>query len=136
MRQQSRPVKPRDLGCIGETHLRAKFERAGVAPQTFDYRKAEFEHEGLPYLAEIGFGYCPGGAGARRVITGLNWSVAIGSDPFRRLGPAGESLDAILTKQRAGRNEPIVTVLHVACPRLEYLDRGKSSIAVPGSCAW
>jgi len=38
MRQQSRPVKPRDLGCIGEAHLRAKFERAGVAPQTFDYR--------------------------------------------------------------------------------------------------
>jgi hypothetical protein len=25
----------------------------------------------LPYLAEIGFGYCPGGAGARRIITGL-----------------------------------------------------------------
>jgi hypothetical protein len=136
MRRQSRPVKPRDLGLIGEAHLRTKFESLGVAPQTFDYRKAEFEHEGLPYLSEFAFGYRPKGASVRRILTGLNWSAAIGSDPFRRLGPAGESLDAILTKQRAGRNEPIVAVLHLACPRLEYLDRGKSSVAIPGSRSW
>ena len=30
---------------------------------------------------------------------------------------SGASGHAILTKQRAGRNEPIVTILHVACPR-------------------
>ena len=51
------------------------------------------------------------------------------------LGAGGESLDSILAQQRAGRDEPIVTVLHLACPRVEYLDRGKSSIVVPGSRA-
>jgi hypothetical protein len=136
IRKQSRPLKPRDLGPIGKEHLTAKFESLGVAPETFDYRRAEFEHDGLPYLAEIAFGYCPNGASARRIITRINWSPAIGADPFRRLGPAGESLDAILTKQRAGRHEPIVTVLHLACPRIDYLDRGKSSIAIPGARAW
>jgi DNA topoisomerase VI subunit B len=136
MRKASRPIKPRDLGAIGKEHLAAKFTDLGVAPETFDYKRAEFEHQGLPYLAEAAFGYCPQGKDVRRIITGINWSVAIGADPFRHLGPAGESLDGILTNQRAGRNEPIVTVLHLACPRIEYLDRGKSSVAIPGSRAW
>jgi DNA topoisomerase VI subunit B len=136
MCKASRPVKPRHLGVIGKEHLAAKFTDLGVAPETFDYRRAEFEHQGLPYLAEAAFGYCPKGADTRRIITGINWSIAIGSDPFRQLGPAGESLDAILTGQRAGRREPVVTLVHLACPRIEYLDRGKSSIAIPGSRAW
>jgi len=66
----------------------------------------------------------------RRTITGLNWSVAI-NDPFRVLGPGDESLGEILTRQWAGPNEPIVFVLHVVCPRIEYLDRGKSNVALP-----
>jgi DNA topoisomerase VI subunit B len=136
MCKASRSVKPRHLGAIGKEHLAAKFKSLGVAPETFVYRRAEFEHEGLPYLAEAAFGYCPKGADTRRIITGINWSVAIGSDPFRQLGPAGESLDAILTKQRAERREPIVTLLHLACPRIEYRDRGKSSVVIPGSRAW
>jgi DNA topoisomerase VI subunit B len=136
MCKESRPIKPKDLGAIGKDHLSKKFEAIGVAPETFDYRKAEFEHEGLPYLAEAAFGYCPNGQDIRRIIAGINWSPAVGSDPFRCLGPAGESLDGILTKQRAGRAEPIVTVLHLACPRVDYLDRGKSSVAIPGSLAW
>jgi DNA topoisomerase VI subunit B len=136
MCRQSRPVKPKDLGTIGKNHLAAKFKMLGVAPETFDYRRVEFEHDRLPYVAEAAFGYCPNGIDERRIITGVNWSPAIGADPFRRLGPAGDSLDAILTRQRAGRHEPIVTVLHLACPRIDYLDRGKSSVAIPGSRAW
>jgi hypothetical protein len=131
MQKQSRPIKPRDLGIIGEAHLRAKFESAGAAPESFNYRKSEIEHDGVPYLTEAAFGYCPKGINERRIITGVNWSVAIGGDPFRRLGGLGQSLDAILTKQRAGADEAIITVLHLACPRVEYLDRGKSSVNLP-----
>jgi DNA topoisomerase VI subunit B len=135
MQEQSRSVKPKDLGPIGEDHLRAKFEIVGVAPESFTYRKAELEHDGLPYLIEFAFGYCPNGATSRRLVTGINWSVSVGGNPFRNLSVAGESLDSILTEQRAGRNEPIVMVLHLACPRVEFLDRGKSSIAVPSKVA-
>jgi hypothetical protein len=136
MREHSRPVKPRDLGAIGKDHLLARFEAAGVAPESFDYRKTEVEHDGLPYLIEFAFGYCPKGKDARRIITGVNWSVSVGSNPFRNLGTAGESLDSILAQQRAGANEPIVTVLHLACPRVDYLDRGKSAINIPGARRW
>jgi hypothetical protein len=131
MKKQSRAIKPRDLGIIGEAHLRAKFERAGAAPESFNYRRSEIECHGVPYFAEAAFGYCPKGTDERRIITGVNWSVAIGGDPFRSLGDLGESLGAILTKQRAGPREPIITVLHLACPRIEYLDRGKSSVNLP-----
>jgi len=35
-----------------------------------------------------------------------------------------------LIHQRAGRTEPIVFAIHLAHPRVEYTDRGKSAIAV------
>jgi hypothetical protein len=135
MQERTRPIKPKDLGTIGEDHLRARFETIGVAVESFNYRKVEVEHDGLPYLIEFAFGYCPGGENARQIITGINWSASVGGIPFRNLSTAGESLDSILTEQRAGRNEPIVMVLHIVCPRVEYLDRGKTCIAIPGRIA-
>jgi DNA topoisomerase VI subunit B len=135
MQVLSRPIKPKDLGAIGRDHLLAKFNAAGVAPPSFEYKKAEIEHDGVPYLIEFAFGYCPENVDGRRIVTGVNWSPGI-NNPFRQLGRSGESLDAILEQQRAGRDEPIVAVLHLACPRVEYLDRGKSSIVVPGSRTW
>ena len=65
----------------------------------------------------------------RQMITGVNWSPGI-INPFRTLGDVGESLDSILAQQRAGRREPVVFLLHCASPRVQYLDRGKSSIAL------
>jgi hypothetical protein len=131
MKEASRAIKPRDLGVIGKEHLASKFAAAGAAPDSFDYRCAAFEHEGLPYVVEAAFGYCPSGPDERRIITGINWSPAIGADPFRSLGTYDESLSSILTEKRAGRSEPIVTVLHLACPRVDYLDRGKSAVSLP-----
>ena len=40
------------------------------------------------------------------------------------------SLDSILEQQRSGRDEPIVLLLHIACPRVEYTDRGKSALVI------
>jgi hypothetical protein len=57
MRKQSRPIKPRDLGVIGEAHLRAKFESAGAAPKSFAYKLTELEYDGVPYLVEAAFGW-------------------------------------------------------------------------------
>ena len=47
----------------------------------------------------------------------------------------GQSLDTILAQQRADRDDPVVIVLHVACPHVEYTDRGKSAIAIAGDDA-
>ena len=60
MRQQSRPIKPRDLGLIGEAHLRAKFEEAGAAPESFNYKRLEIEHDGVPVSRRGGLRLLPG----------------------------------------------------------------------------
>jgi hypothetical protein len=41
-------------------------------------------------------------------------------------------LDAILSKVHANASEPVIAVLHLACPRVAYTDRGKSAIVVEG----
>jgi hypothetical protein len=67
-------------------------------------------------------------AATRHIVVGINWSVALGN-PFRSLG-WGPSLTTILTQQRAGADEPIVFVLHFACPRIDYTDRGKTAAVI------
>jgi hypothetical protein len=78
---------------------------------------------------ETAFAFCPN-ATERRMVIGINWSPAIGPNPFRELGPYRKSLDSILEEQRAGEDEPVVVFLHVACPRVSHSDRGKSSVIV------
>ena len=128
MQAQSRPVKPAQLGVIGETHLRKRFVAAGCEMQSFDYKRVVGCTDGIPWVIETAFGWCPD-ALKRRLVTGVNWSPGI-LNPFRVLGRFGASLDTILSQQRADANEPVILVLHVACPRVEYLDRGKSAVVV------
>jgi hypothetical protein len=59
----------------------------------------------------------------------VNWSPGI-INPFRELGRYGYGLDTVLEQCRAGRDEPIVLLLHLACPRVEYTDRGKSAVVI------
>jgi hypothetical protein len=77
---------------------------------------------------EAAFAWQPNAAG-RRIVTGVNWSPGI-LNPFRQLGSYGISLDSVLEQQRVGRDEPTILFLHVACPRVHYADRGKSSVIV------
>jgi Histidine kinase-, DNA gyrase B-, and HSP90-like ATPase len=133
MRKHTRPVKPADLGLIGKEHLAACFHSSGAELKTFKYQRLFGDSEdGVPDIVESAFGWVPGGKNGRRIVVGVNWSPAI-ENPFRSLGGYGESLDSILAQQRSGRNEPITFVLHLARPRIEYTDHGKSAVAVPGA---
>ena len=130
MRSHSKPVKPRRLGLIGKEVLRARLLAAGCKPESFTYKPRLGETDGIPWVQEVAFGHCPK-ASARRLVTGVNWSPGI-VNPFRELGRFGQSLDEVLTKLRLGRGEPVVIVLHLACPRVEYTDRGKSAVVIGG----
>jgi DNA topoisomerase VI subunit B len=131
MQATSKPVKPKYLGVIGKDHLAQRMAAAGVEMETFDYsRTFDTTEDGVPCVVEFAFGWCPEGDG-RRLITGLNWSPGI-TNPFRQLGSYGRSLDTILSQQRVDRDDPVVLLLHVACPRVEFTDRGKSAIAIAG----
>ena len=129
LQAHSKPVN--DLGLIGKDHLLACFTEAKVEPETFKYQKALGETQGLPWVDETAFGRCPSQA-HRRINTGVNWSVALGN-PFRSFDRyGGEGLESLLADQRAGSDEPIIFILHFACPRVGYTDRGKSAITLPG----
>ncbi|MEE9249653.1 MAG: ATP-binding protein [Alphaproteobacteria bacterium] len=128
MQTHSKPVKPPALGVIGKDHLRRRFEAVDCEMESFDYRKVVDTTDGVPWVVETAFGWCPEGE-SRRLVTGVNWSPGI-INPFRELGHFGQSLDTILSQQRADRDEPVILVLHMACPRVEYLDRGKSSVVI------
>jgi DNA topoisomerase VI subunit B len=131
MKNHSKVIKPAALGVLGKTHLSERFSALGCDMETFNYRKvADVTEEGLPFVLETAFAWSPDAEG-RRIITGVNWSPGI-LNPFRELGRFGQSLDSILERQRAGEDEPVVFLLHVACPRVEYTDRGKSAVVIGG----
>jgi DNA topoisomerase VI subunit B len=148
MQQHTRPVNPKHLGIIGKEHMRTRLLAMGVQPDSFRYEKkvtgsncknsaptsddkACFT-EGLPYVIETAFGWLGSEADDDRCIfSGVNWSAAI-HNPFRSFGSTGEGLEAALSEMKAGQAEPIVFVIHLAQPRVEYTDRGKSAIAIGG----
>ncbi|HTU91069.1 MAG TPA: hypothetical protein VMF69_13410 [Gemmataceae bacterium] len=128
MQKHTKPVKPLRLGVIGKDFLRKRFEEIGCQAQSFRYKRTTGQTEGIPFVQETAFGYCPKNKG-RRLTMGVNWSPGI-ANPFRQLGRNGQSLDSVLESLRAGRNEPIALFLHIACPRVEYADRGKSAVVI------
>jgi hypothetical protein len=130
MQRLSKPVKPAELGVIGREHLGRRCAEAGAEQETFNYSKETGVSGGLPWIAEVAFAWCPK-AGKRRLITGVNFSPGV-ANPFRALGTLGRSLDTILANQRANRDEPVITLVHLACPRLSFTDRGKTAVALGG----
>ena len=128
MKGQSKPVKPKALGIIGKEHLRARMVAAGCDPESIQYQRAFHEEESIPQVIEVAFGHAPE-AQSRRVVTGVNWSPGIGN-PFRQLGASGRSMDSILGAQMVDEDDPIVIVAHLASPRVEYTDRGKSAVVI------
>ncbi len=132
MKANSKVVKPASLGVIGKDHIEKRFGDLGCEMESFQYKKvAEVGDDGLPVVVETAFGWRGEESDdQRRMITGVNWSPGI-INPFRTLGSAyGDGLAALLEKQKAGRREPIVFLLHCACPRVQYTDRGKSAVVM------
>ena len=143
MQAHTRPIQSARLGVIGEEHFRTRLLAMGIKPESFQYgaEPAKCKKSGsgqddkasfMPSVLEFAFGYLGEDAGTRRFYSGANWSAAI-KNPFRSFGATGEGLEATLADMRAGREEPVVVALHVAHPRVEYTDRGKSAMVIGGA---
>ncbi|MDQ3253319.1 MAG: hypothetical protein M3R15_05325, partial [Acidobacteriota bacterium] len=127
MRGESKAVKPAALGQVGEKHLRTWFDAQGVELRTFKYKRhADTGDNNMPYVVEFAFAL-RGDRGTRRLLTGINWSPTL-ADPFRSLNRYGIGLDGLLNQLHISPDEPVTFVLHLACPHLNYTDRGKSSL--------
>jgi hypothetical protein len=148
MQKQTRPVKPAALGGIGEGHLKVRLLAMGVLPESFRYsrktsaskskksrgpKEEEACFPEVPWILESAFGWLgEESEDCRRIFTGGNWSAAI-KNPFRSFGGTDEGLETVLSDMRVTRNEPVVFVLHLAHPRVEYTDRGKSALVIGGA---
>jgi hypothetical protein len=130
MQEQTKSIAAKDLGLLGKAHFATRFAAYGVVPDSFQYKRALCEVDGVPYALEAAFGYYPDRAHCR--VAGINWSHGL-VNPFRSLGRGyGEdSLDAILVNQYAGLDEPLVFALHLAAPRLAFTDKAKSALVLP-----
>ena len=129
MKDHSKPVKPKALGVIGEGRFRKRFEDCGCMMESFQHKQVMGTTDGMPWVIETAFGYLNDDSAERRIVTGINWSAAL-SNPFRELGKFGDSLDSVLSRQYVSWHEPVIFVLHMVCPRVEYTDRGKSAVVI------
>jgi DNA topoisomerase 6 subunit A-like protein len=122
MREASRPIKPKALAVLGEDHLKATLASSDCALDSLVIRKAELEHESLPYTLEVAFGYREDDLGVH-VREGFNFTPAIGGSPFR--------LREVLNRLQFETDDPVTVFAHVACPRFSFLDRGKARVNLP-----
>ena len=62
----------------------------------------------------------------------MNFSPSLISNPFRELGGHFDgSLDGLLHEQRVTQNYPIIFALHLVSPRIAFIDKAKSALALP-----
>ena len=56
LKKHTKPVRPADLGIIGQEHFFARMEAAGGDPKTFKYIRRFGETDGVPRVIEFAFG--------------------------------------------------------------------------------
>lgn len=121
MQKQSTEPKPKLLGIIGKEHFTAWLLAHNAAENTVKYVKKEGLDGGLPYVMEVGFAVSNDDHATRQIITGLNWSPVIGDPPDSTLRDA-------IQKARIDLHDPVIFIIHIARPRFEFMDRGKTRI--------
>jgi DNA topoisomerase VI subunit B len=128
MQAEARPVPPQGLGVLSADHLHDYLTvNCGVAPDSIRYKRvADVDPHGIPFVLEVAFGVYDQDAWephppSATTIVGVNWTPTL-TLPFRELAP-------LLGEARVDRHDPVVVALHLACPRVEFLDRGKGVLA-------
>lgn len=136
MQREARPIRPDALGRIGADHLRARIEAwHGLrSADRFWHHRVDGMAGGIPYAVEVAIAQTA--AVERPAPTfGVNYSpafrdplsgVAMQAGKINGTGIAGLLRDAGLMDMPGG-----VAAVHVVCPALMFLDRGKSSVDPP-----
>jgi DNA topoisomerase VI subunit B len=123
MQESARPVQPKKLGLIGKPHMTATMVKLfGAEEHSIRYRNAVLEEKGLPYVLEVAFGYH---ADERplALVTGVNWSPSPRC-PF-------QNMLWLLRDSWVNDEDPCVLIAHLACPRPEFTDTGKTILSLP-----
>jgi DNA topoisomerase VI subunit B len=121
MKKECIAPKPNLLGIIGKEHFTSWMIGKGGAEHSIKYSKKTGIEGGLPYVLEIGFAVKEDNTARRTMITGLNWSPVIGSDPV-------STLQSAVQQARLDPDDAVIFLVHIARPRFEFTDRGKTKI--------
>lgn len=126
MQAESRAPKPAALGIIGADHLIGHLvENLWCCPEGAQYKRVEGEADGVPFVVEAALAWHVeeweqvGG----QATVGLNWSPV-----FKVPAPA---ISDMLRETEIDSSDPIQVLIHIACPRFGFLDRGKSTMHLP-----
>ena len=126
MKAAARPVKSAALGILGEQHLAHCLVRIKVQTRTVFATSVSCcpKERMAPFVLEVAFGVKEASRGheRREVVVGLNWSAA--------LQPPFDELPRLLGEMRIDEHDPVTLVVHLACPKLGYTDRGKARLAL------
>lgn len=121
MREYSTPPSPHVLGVIGQEHIKKWLTcYAGVTSESIRYVKRTGEEGSMPYIIEVTFGVCGLDDATRRIVTGLNWSPT--------LGVPSSSMLRVISEMRIDPHDPVTLVIHLAKPRFDFTNRGKSEV--------
>lgn len=120
MQAQSKPPKPAALGIIGKDSLTAWARARGASADTIKYKKAD-GNDGMPYIVEAVFGINEDQSESRHMTVGLNWSPTIGARP-------SNDISERLAQSMVEPHDPVVVGIHVARPRFDFADRGKTRV--------
>lgn len=128
MKEQSQPIKPQALGSIGAAHVQQWLtDVAGANPGFIEYRTEKGETvDGLPFVIECAVGVCDKRE-SRVIVTGLNWTPV--------LSTPSSKINDWLNSNRVEPDDPIVVFIHITCPKLNFTDRGKTSLELDGIVA-
>ena len=120
MQDNSKPVKPKGLGIIGEGHLQQWMHANFKTAESFKYRRIMGDPGGLPFVLEASFGVV--GDNLEHLHTtktsALNWSPTI-TTPWENYHLSGTRIEW---------GDPVTLFIHLACPRLHFTDRGKTRL--------
>jgi DNA topoisomerase VI subunit B len=122
MQEESRRVSPRSLGIVGEEHFQSVLKNQQV--DDIEYAKKTGTVDDMPYVLEVAFGVKTSGTD-NSVLVGLNWSPTLKGNIFDVM------LSRTLDKCLINASDPITLLIHLACPKLEFEDRGKSILTLP-----
>jgi DNA topoisomerase VI subunit B len=125
MQQESRPIKPQALGVLGRDHLARCLHEHGADPESVHHKAVlDTTEDGLPFVLEVAFGVAEEDTGSgREIVTGLNWAPT--------LQPPLLGLAYLLGEARVDEDDPVTVLFHLACPRLNFTDRGKTHLNLP-----
>src|SRR5262249_31350598 len=128
------------LGLLGEDHLRARLD-AWYGVKRWWYRKASVTVGGVPYVLEVALAATERRGG---LFHGVNFSPTF-EDPLANTALevpqiSAHGVEIFLARAHAnprGRDTTTHTAaaFHLVCPALEFLDKGKTRLRVPGEVA-